>query len=158
MIASKIMVEQPQTCTIDEPVGVVFRRMRSLSLRMLPVVDADGVVQGVLSTFSVLGHIVPDYIVSGDLNAIPYAPDIGLLHKHHITVSAQTVAEIMETECLTVGPQESLLSVAAALIAFGKHEYALVVEKGGRLLGIISAGDILDELSNMGDQWRQSDA
>lgn len=158
MIASKIMVEQPQTCTVDEPVGDVFRRMRSLGLRMLPVVDADGVVQGILSTFSVLGHIVPDYIVSGDLNSIPYAPDIGLLHKHHITVSAQTVAEIMETECLTVGPQESLLSVAAALIAFGKHEYALVVEKAGRLLGIISAGDILDELSGMGDDWRQSDA
>ena len=158
MIAAKIMIAQPKTCTTDEQVGVVFDRMRMQSLRMLPVVDADGVLKGVLSTFSVLGRIVPDYIVSGDLNAIAYAPDLGLLRKHYTTVSDQPVAEIMETTYLAVGANESLLSVAAALIWFGKHEYALVVEKGGRLLGIISAGDILDSLLQITEDGRYSDA
>ena len=158
MIAAKIMIAQPKTCTTDEQVGVVFDRMRMQSLRMLPVVDADGVLKGVLSTFSVLGRIVPDYIVSGDLNAIAYAPDLGLLRKHYTTVSDQPVAEIMETTYLAVGANESLLSVAAALIGFGEHEYALVVEKGGRLLGIISAGDILDSLLQITEDGRYSDA
>ena len=47
MIAAKIMIAQPKTCTTDEQVGVVFDRMRMQRLRMLPVVDADGVLKGV---------------------------------------------------------------------------------------------------------------
>jgi len=155
MIAAKVMVVPPKTCTTDERVDDVFKRMRTLGLHMLPAVDANGVAKGVLSAFSVLRHIVPDYIVSGDLDAIPYAPDFGLLRKHYTIVSAQSVADVMDTNCLTVGPNESLLSVAAALIGFGKHEYALVVEKDGSLLGVISASDILDVLT--GDE-RHADA
>ena len=47
---------------------------------------------------------------------------------------------------LLVHANESLLSVSAALCTFGKHEYALVVDDDNVLLGVISAGDILDRL------------
>jgi len=156
MIASKFMVAQPQTCRLDEQAGEVFKRMRSLGLRLMPAIDAGGTVKGVLSTLSLLGHIVPDYIVSGDLDAISYAPDFGLLRKHYDIVSNWMVADIIDTQYLSVGPNESLLSVAAALIGSGRHEYALVVETDGGLLGIISAGDILGLLAQMAND-RQND-
>jgi len=44
-----------------------------------------------------------------------------------------------------------LLSVAAAMISFSKHEYAMVVDDNKHLLGIVSAGDILDRLHNGGN-------
>lgn len=147
MIASNIMVRNPVTATVSEPVGDVLHRMRSEKLRMLPVIDETGCVQGVLSTFAVMEHIVPDYIVSGDLESVPYVPELGLLGRAYCQVAGKTVAEVMDPKPLLVGPNEELLSVAAAMISYGKHEYALVADLDKQLLGVISAGDVLDCLA-----------
>jgi CBS domain-containing protein len=146
MLAERVMVTDPRTAHIDELIEEVLVRMRDASLRMLPVTDGDGVVIGVISTFSIMEHIVPNYIVSGDLNKISYAPDIGVLRRHYHAYAGKNVSEVMDPTPLLVNRDESLLSVAAAMISFGKHEYALVVDHQKKLLGIISAGDILDQL------------
>ena len=82
MHADKIMVKNPKTALADEAVGTVLNRMREQKLRMLPVLSDGGRVVGVISTHSVMQHVVPEYIVSGDLGSVSYAPDIGLLLKH----------------------------------------------------------------------------
>ena len=149
MLAENTMVTELITAHVDDRVCDVLARMRVEKLRMLPVVDDDGVVAGVVSTFSIMEHLVPSYIVSGDLNQIPYAPDMGILRRHYLEVIEKDLLSVMETRPLLVKRDESLLSTAAALTAFGKHEYALVVDEEKRLIGIISAGDILDRLGNM---------
>ncbi len=154
MHARKIMTRNPKTCRVDEPIGRVLERMRKASLRMLPALGEDGRVAGVISTFSVMERIVPDYITSGDLDSVPYAPDIGILGQHYRELAEKPVAEVMDPKPLTVRPEDSLLSVAAALISYGKHEYALVVDEDCRLQGVISAGDILDALRSMKDSER----
>jgi len=146
MIAANIMVRNPVTACVGEPVGDVLQRMRSNKMRMLPVIDQDAHIQGVISTFSVMEHIVPDYIVSGDLENVPYVPELGILDRQYQQIAEKTVADVMDHKPLVVSPNESLLSVAAAMINFGKHEYALVAETG-KLLGVISAGDVLDCLA-----------
>ena len=142
MIASNIMVRNPVTANVSEPVGDVLHKMR-----MLPVIDEAGCVQGVLSTFAVMEHIVPDYIVSGDLESVPYVPELGLLSRAYLQVAGKTVGEVMDVKPLLVSPTEELLSVAAAMISYGKHEYALVADRDRHLLGVISAGDVLDCLA-----------
>jgi len=149
MLAGKIMVTELITAHVNDRVCDVLERMRSAKLRMLPVLSDDGVVEGVISTFSIMEHLVPSYIVSGDLNQIPYAPDMGILRKHYTEVAQKNLLSVMETSPLLVKRDESLLSTAAALIAFGKHEYALVVDEEKRLIGIISAGDIVDRVGNI---------
>jgi len=145
MQADKIMVTNPESAHIDEKVGDVLVRMRTKGLRMLPVLGEGDRVEGVISTFSVMTHIVPDYIVSGDLDSVPYAPDLGLLRRHYEELSGKSVKEVLE-KALLVHAEESLLSVSASLSNFGKHEYALVVDEEQKLLGVVSAGDILDGL------------
>jgi len=141
---------------MDEQVSVVMDRMRSHGLRMLPVLDEQQRIQGVLSTYSVLSHILPDYIANGDLGGVSYASDSGLLHKHYQRVAAQAVSVVMDLEFHTVDANESLISVASTLIGC-KHEYALVIDKDSRLLGVISAGDVIRMLSTMsGDERSQS--
>ncbi|MDX8402460.1 MAG: CBS domain-containing protein [Mariprofundaceae bacterium] len=151
MQAERIMVKDPITCRIDESIGVVLQRMRKASLRMLPVVEASGRIAGVLSTFSVLARIVPEYIVSGDLDAVPYAPDLGVLSRNYCEIANLSAREVMDVDPLLVEPDQSLLSVAAALLNYGKHEYALVADEERRLLGVISAGDVLDCLRALRD-------
>lgn len=146
MSAEKIMVTHLVTAQTNELVHDVFLRMREAKLRMLPVLDEQKHIVGVISTFSVMEHIVPDYLHSGDLNQISYAPDMGILHRQYEEVATQTVDKVMNSNPLLVQNTESLLSVAAALSSYGRHEYAMVVDKENHLLGVVSAGDILDGL------------
>ncbi|MDQ6994202.1 MAG: CBS domain-containing protein [Mariprofundaceae bacterium] len=153
MLAKRIMVTHLITAQVDECISDVLKRMRDSDLRMLPVLYPDQTVAGIFSTFSLLSHIVPDYIVSGDLDQVSYAPDMGILHQHYIELSTKEVAVALDKVPVTVHPHDSLLSVAASLASFCKHEYVLVVDDQEKLLGIISAGDILDflQLAKQGD-------
>ncbi len=146
MIAENAMVKDIVTASVNESVDVVLERMRISRLRMIPILDEDKVIVGVVSTFSVLEKVLPSYIVTGDLNQISYAPDIGILLRHYNEFAGLNVTEVMEKKPLTVNRNESLLSVAAAMISFTKHEYAMVVDDKKHLLGIVSAGDILDRM------------
>jgi CBS domain-containing protein len=147
MLAKNIMVTNLVTAKEDELVSDVFAKMRNAKLRMLPVLDNENRIVGVLSTFSVMEHVVPEYLVSGDLNQISYAPDMGLLRKHYDEISSKPIRDIMNREPLLVHETESLLSVAATLTSYGRHEYAMVIDKSDKFLGVISAGDILESLS-----------
>ena len=146
MLAKNIMVTNVVTANEDELVQDVFKKMRETSLRMLPVINDDHIITGLVSTFCVMEHVVPDYIASGDLNRIPYAPDMGIMRRHYVEISTKPIKTIMQKKPLIVQPDESLLSVASTLTAFGRHEYALVATPENKLMGIISAGDILDKL------------
>jgi len=149
MIAANVMVTDVITVHMNDSIGDVLARMRQAHLRMVPVLNDDHIVVGIVSTYTIIEQIVPSYIVSGDLKRIPYAPDIGLLHSHYHETACKKVIEIMDEKPLTVHEDESILSVAAALVVFTKHEYAMVVDEEGHLKGIISAGDILDQLKGM---------
>ncbi|MDX8410585.1 MAG: CBS domain-containing protein [Mariprofundaceae bacterium] len=156
MLAKRMMVKEPATARPDACVGEALKIMRQGRFRMLPVVDGDGRVLGVFSTFSIIEHIVPEYIVSGDLDSVSYAPDIGILRSKYPEVMAMRVEQAM-TAPLLIAENESLLSIAASLVNFGRHEYALVVDKTQHLLGIISAGDILDRLRQLGLDGKDTD-
>jgi len=149
MLAEEMMVRDVVTADKHEQIGEVLQRMRQKKLRMLPVVDDSGLVLGVFSTFSLLSHIVPDYIVSGDLDSLSYAPDIGILSKHYEELSGQEMVSVMDDEPLCVHVHDSLLSVAASLVARARYEYVLVVNEQKQLQGIISSGDILDMLHEL---------
>ena len=69
MQAQQVMISNPCAAHIDELIEKVIIRMRDARLRMLPVTDQAGVVVGVVSTFSILEHIIPNYLVSGDLTS-----------------------------------------------------------------------------------------
>jgi len=146
MLVKSVMVTKAVTAHQDESVGVVLDRMRESGLRMIPVINDDRNVVGVISTYTVLEKVVPSYIVSGDLHQISSAPDMGILRRHYDQIAGIKASEIMDSKPLTVQQEESLLSVAAAMITFTKHEYAVVIDAQHHLLGIVSAGDILDRL------------
>jgi len=148
MIAENIMVTDLVTVHEDDLVAGVFDKMRNAKLRMLPVLDGNQHIVGVISTFCVMEHIVPEYVLSGDLKQISYAPDIGILRRQYDQIAGKKISEIMNKEPLIVHDSESLLSVAASLSSYGRHEYAMVAGNDNIFLGVISAGDILDMLKN----------
>ncbi len=149
MLAGNIMVTDVIAVHIDDSINDVLIRMRQAHLRMVPVINDERVVVGIVSTYTIIEQIVPSYIVSGDLEQIPYAPDIGLLQRHYHETAYKKVVDIMDKKPLIVQEDESILSVAAALVVFTRHEYAIVIDQNGCLKGILSAGDILDRMRSM---------
>ncbi|MDQ6962911.1 MAG: CBS domain-containing protein [Mariprofundaceae bacterium] len=148
MYAKDAMRTHISTANIHENVQDVIERMRESHHRMLPVVDQDGVVQGELSTTSIIHHIIPDYILHGDLKDVSYAPDISFLQKHYNESMKQKVIDVMDAKPHAVHQNKSLLCVASELLRVSTHGYLLVVDDNHVLLGIISTGDILNALSS----------
>ncbi|OIO68471.1 MAG: hypothetical protein AUJ58_08565 [Zetaproteobacteria bacterium CG1_02_55_237] len=148
MLVSSIM-QKPVVIQADANVKYALDKMRESGRRMLPVVDADGRVVGLFSTLSVIGHLVPDYIVSGDLDDIPYAPDFGLLRKHFDAVKDLPVSQLMVEPPFFIKPEESLLSAAAALVTHAMFDCVLVNDSDHRLVGIITSSDVLEQLRSM---------
>jgi CBS domain-containing protein len=147
MQASSFM-QKPVAVHADAHVKYALDKMRDTGHRMLPVVDAEGRVVGLFSALSVVEHLVPDYIISGDLDDISYAPDFGLLRKHYDAMKNLPVSELM-VEPFVIKPEESLLSVASALVTHALHDCVLVAGADEKLLGIITASDVLGRIRGM---------
>lgn len=149
MLARDVM-QKPVAIHVDAHVKYALDKMRDSGHRFLPVVDGEGRVAGLFSALSVIGHLVPDYIVSGDLDDIPYAPDFGLLHQHYDVVQGLPVSQLMIVRPFAIKQDESLLSVAAALVTHAVNQDAvLVVDADYRLVGVITSSDVLGKLRSL---------
>lgn len=130
----------------DELLSDLLPRMRGARLRMLPVLNGDGVALGLVSTSSIMKYLLPAYVTSGDLTDLSFVPDLNLLREHCKENIHTSVLDLMEDNCLIVEAEDSVLSVAGALIRYGNHELAMVIDENRCLLGIITASDVLHSL------------
>jgi len=149
MRAKDIMKTAVITACEQEVLIDLTARVRETHVRMFPVINQDRVVVGAVSTFSIMEHLLPAYILSGDLGDLAFAPDMDLLHSNYMDRRNLAVTALMDTPPLLVNAEESVFAVAAALMQYGKHECAIVVDQDKHLLGLISAEDILNSLSNV---------
>jgi len=150
MLARDVMKTRVLSATPEQNLEEALTLMRKHKLRMLPVVDTDGHLCGAITTINILCRLLPDYILSGSLGDVAYAPDIAVLPEHYARIIARQVADVMDRHPLIVQEDESLLAVAASLAADEQqHLYALVVGADHELLGVISPGDILDHFHHL---------
>jgi len=150
MHAKDIMTTDVVVCHPQQYVADVVSVLSKQSYRMIPVIDEDRTILGAVHTLTLLNNVVPSYIVTGDLQSIPYAPDLGLLRKHYKRLMGSKIEAVMDKEPTIVHADESILSVTAALITYDRFEYAMVADTSERLLGIISSSDILNRLAITG--------
>ncbi len=147
MHASLIMVKDVVTCRPHQTVAEAIEFLNTRTFRIIPVVDDEKHILGTVNTLTLLTHIVPEYIVDGYLQSVPFAPDIGLLRKHYRAILQKSITEVMDDNPTIVGEGESLLSVTAAMVTHDHFEYVLVADDEQRLSGIISSSDILRALN-----------
>ena len=144
MIASNIMSAHPVSLGLEATVRDAVVLLTRLGLHDLPVVDADQRPAGIITSRSILHHAVPAY-ASDDLLAIMRAgPDVASVYKNLAKVADLSVTEVMDRNIQPVRHDMPTSAVAAMLINL-KHDThnVLVVDDDGRLIGIISARDII---------------
>jgi acetoin utilization protein AcuB len=130
----------------DDLIDRVFFLLHYEKIRHLPVVNKKGEVVGIVSDRDLYKALGP----KENSNVIDARGDHTALH-----VVSHKVRHIMHRHVLTIGPNDKLSEAAAILV---KHRIgALPVVKSGKLVGIITATDLLRALSKLDAALEKSD-
>lgn len=121
----------------DTPYREMTAMFRKLRVSGFPVIDDDGKVTGVVSETDLLAVAAED----PDPGAYP-APRGWRPHHKQLTVGEATAGDLMTHPAVTIGLDE-LVKTAARLMHSLKLQRLPVVDREGRLAGIISRSDVL---------------
>ncbi len=145
MKVCELMTKKLVTVTQDDMLDKVFIHFYFGGIRHIPVVTAKGTLVGIISdrdTKKMLGPRQTSYVQKD-----------GTV----LTVSARKVRTIMRRQPITIGPNEK--AADAAVIMVKNNIGALPVIRNKKLVGIITATDVLKafvNLSNMVDKFSRS--
>lgn len=128
-IVRDLMTANVKTLGRNDTLGVADDLMSNSNLRHAPVLDADGELCGMLSQ--------RDLFRGAFARALGYGERAQKKLRESILVK-----EIMTTEVVTVHPEESL-STAARIMLEKKIGCLPVVDREGKLVGILSESDFL---------------
>ncbi len=117
------------TITDDTPITVAMETMLENDIKRLPVVDADGRLQGVFSRVDILRALAQ--------------PPVAALPRQSIAVGADTtVGEVMLISVPSVKQDAPLAKVVDLLLGTSQRR-VVVVDDDRRVVGIITDGDLL---------------
>ncbi len=133
----EIMAERPRTTRPDALLRDAAREMVRSGISALPVVDADGLLVGMLSERELMRHMLRSAAYLGSAS-----------HHHGIEAgqggARRTVREVMTRQVLCVSPDQPVAEVAALMA--NKDVDRVPVVREGRLVGFLTRGDIVRKL------------
>jgi CBS domain-containing protein len=133
-----IMTAEPRVVSADTPLRQAAQDMVRAGIGGLPVVDDEGRVIGMLSERELMRHLLSAYLQGGSVGSgagsarTPPASDRRL------------VRDVMTRQVLCVSPEQPLAEVASIMTS--KDVDRVPVVGGGRLVGLLTRGDIVRKL------------
>jgi CBS domain-containing membrane protein len=137
--AAEIMTTDVVTVTPDTPVAEVAAAMGRRGVSGVPVVDAGHKVVGVISEkdfLSRMGVVEPRNFMSLVANCLMTKGCVAL------PIESARAKDLMTTPAVTVAPDTPVRDIAALLTQKSINRVA-VADPDGRLLGLVSRGDIV---------------
>jgi len=125
-----VMINKVYTINIDEPFSRVWDIFRSLGVRHLPVVDDNGILQGIVTQRDLYRIVSPHRTMEGEL-----VYDKMDLDKHILKY-------VMTKEVVTLSPDDTLRA-ALELMINSRYGCIPVVDENKYLAGIITQIDVL---------------
>jgi len=152
MFVKNVMTKKVITVKPSESLEDVLKKFSKHNITGVPVVDKNGKLKGMVSESDVLKTIdicLPKIRFDNQSSfslilAFVKKPSIELLRegKHCKKIK---VSEFMNTEVLTIGPDEEVTKAAQAMNKFDVNR--LVVVEKGKVVGIIARADIIRALA-----------
>jgi len=137
MLVKDIMTTAVKTASPTDPVRDIATIMCLNKISGLPVVDGEGILVGMISEKDILHAMFPKL---QDFIANPSTPDYEQLEREYRDVVSLRVADLMTTPPYTAEPDMPVLKAASMM--FRNRIRRIPVSQGGRLIGIISIGDV----------------
>jgi len=141
---SEVMTQQVQTTRPEAGLREAAKQMTAAHISGLPVVDGDGRLAGILTEGDILRVFrqvsIPFYIdILGGEFSIP-GPHV--IERQLEEVTAYRVDQLMTRQVVTASPDEDVADAARRMHA-RDVKLLPVVDGDGRLVGVISRGDIV---------------
>jgi CBS domain-containing protein len=157
MLVRDVMNSKPVTCQTEDTVSEAAREMKRKKISGMPVLDGDRLV-GVISESDVLrllsgkeeGQLwLPSPL---EILEVPFR-DLLIWEKLHASVediSKKKVSEVMHRDVRTIGPVDSVEEAASIMT---RHRInRLPVVENGKLVGIVTRGDIITGLGKSNEE------
>lgn len=137
MLVADIMATDVKTARADTPISEIAALMCFNRISGMPVIDADRKIVGVISEKDILHHMFPDV---GELLGDGVRPDFEAMEADYRSVIGLQAQDLMTRDVATVGPRIPVLKAAAMM--WLRQFRRIPVAEDGRLVGIISIGDV----------------
>ncbi|MBF0143390.1 MAG: CBS domain-containing protein [Magnetococcales bacterium] len=138
MLVRDVMVRTVRTVKPDEPLRSVAAVICTNKISGMPVVDDEDRLIGIISEKDILNALLPSF---HDFLEDPIrARDFQSMEEAYTGLLTKTVADLMTRRAVYVTPDDPVMK-AASQMSLQKFRRVPVVE-GGKLVGIISLGDI----------------
>lgn len=137
MLVKDIMTTAVRSARPEDPIREIAATMCLHKFAGLPVVDASGKIVGVISEKDILHGMFPKF---EDLVTSAGLVDFEELEREYQDVVNLKVRDVMSQKIIKVEPEMPVLK--AASIMFRHRIRRVPVQKDGRLVGIISIGDV----------------
>lgn len=137
MLVKEIMTTAVRAASPEDPIREVAATMCFHKFSGLPVVDDSGKIVGVISEKDILHGMFPKF---EDLVTSSGLVDFEALEHEYQNMVNLKVGDLMSQRIITVEPEMPVLK--AASIMFRNRIRRIPVQQDGRLVGIISIGDV----------------
>jgi CBS domain-containing protein len=128
------MTESPPSTRADTLLREAARDMVRSGISALPVIEADGMLVGMLSERELMRHMLS----LASINGSTPRPQSG------VERARRTVRDVMTRQVLCVSPDQPLAEVASLMT--NKDVDRVPVVEEGRLVGFLTRGDIVRKL------------
>jgi len=126
------------TARATDTIRSVVSKMLSRHCGVIPIIDDYGTLLGLVAVRDVLIPLYPNY---GDyVHDNVHSRDFEEMEESYPDVMRKPVGDIMTKNPLTVSPRDPILQAASYMGL--KHFRRIPVEENGKLVGIISMGDV----------------
>ena len=144
-----VMTRDLLTVTPTTPLPEAIQLLAKNRISGLPVVTAEGELQGILSEadlmWQVTGAPLPAYIML--LDSVIYLENPARYNEEVHKALGQTVSEVMNHEKVTTTSPSASLKEAAQVMHHKKVTRLPVIDDHGALVGILTQGDIVRALA-----------
>lgn len=138
MIVKDIMTRSLRAISPDAKISEVASIMCLYRIPGIPVVDEQNKLVGMVSEKDVLANLFPtvDDVMNGEASL-----EIERMLPRYSSTLNQTVSQLMTNNVITVSPEMHVLKAAARMVNH-KFRRIPVADNDGKLVGIMSLGDV----------------
>jgi CBS domain-containing protein len=141
LMVRELMSDRPRVTEPDTPLREAAREMARSKIGALPVVDAEGRLLGMLTERELIRDLLGTYLHREMLGVSVRATGAtGVLAKD----PRRLVRDVMTRQVLCVSPDQPLAEAASLMV--NKDLTRLPVVRDGRLVGLLTRGDIVRKL------------
>lgn len=144
MKVKEIMTKDIASVNPEDNVLGALNLLFKMQISGLPVIDKQGKLVGMFTEKDILSYILPSYIEK--VGRFIYEENPKSTKKKFTELSNIKVAQLMRREVVTAG-EETTLCEAARIMLIQKARRLPVLDKSGKVTGIVARCDILKALT-----------